>query len=77
MSEINDADNPRCPAYFTLDCELLSTASFSPEDGSEGVNASVPNVENKAATASTLQPISSLRVSFLGSLIQIPYISHF
>jgi hypothetical protein len=77
MSEINDVDNPRCPACFTLDCELLSTASFSPEDGVEGINASVPNVENRAATASTVQPISSLRVSFLESLIQIPYIPHF
>ena len=68
----NDVDNPRCPPRpprFALDCELLSTASFSPEDSVEGVNASIPNVENGAATAFTVEPFSSLRVSLLETLI--------
>jgi hypothetical protein len=80
MSEINYVDNPRCPVRFAADfgfgCELSSTASLSPEDGVEGINASVPNVENEAATTSTIEPISSLRVSLLECLIQIPYIPH-
>jgi hypothetical protein len=69
MSGINYVDNPGCP-----DCELLS---LSPEDGVEGINASVPNVENEVAIASTIQPISSLRVSLFESLIQIRFILHF
>ena len=68
--------NPARLSRFALDCELLSTASFSPEDGVEGVNASVPNIENEAAITSTIEPIS-LRVSLLESFSQIPYISHF
>jgi hypothetical protein len=69
MSGINDVDNPRCPPRFAVDCELQSTASFSPEDSVEGINASIPNVENGAATAFTVEPISSLRVSLLETLI--------
>jgi hypothetical protein len=64
------------PARFALDCELLSTASFSSDDGVEGVNASVPNIENEAAITSTIEPIF-LRVSLLEFLVQIPYIPHF
>jgi hypothetical protein len=63
-------------ARLAPDCEPLSTASFSPEDGVEGFNASLPNVENEASTVSTIEPIS-LRVSLLESFSQIPYISHF
>lgn len=74
-------DTPGClvrfAARFGLDCELSSTASLSAEDGVEGINASVPNVENEAATASTIEPISSLRVSLRECLIQIPHILHF
>jgi hypothetical protein len=70
MSRINDVDNPGCPSRFALDCELLSTASFSP------IDAFVPNVENEASTGFTIEPIS-LRVSLLESFIQIPYIPHF
>jgi hypothetical protein len=68
MSGTNDVDDPGNPARFAMDCELLSTASFSPEDGAESVNAFVPNVENWAATGSgsTIEPIS-LRVSLLES----------
>jgi len=68
--------NPARLSRFALDCELLSTASFSPEDGVEGVNASVPNIENEAAITSTIEPIS-LRVSLLEFLVQIPYIPPF
>jgi len=74
-------DNPGCSsrfaAHFGFDCDLSSTASHSPEDDVEGINASVPNVENEAATASTIASISSLRVSLLECLIQIPCIPHF
>jgi len=63
MSGINDVDNPRRSFRLALDCELLSAASFSPED------ASVPNIENGAATAFTGKPISSLRVSLLETFI--------
>lgn len=76
MSGINDVDKPSLRAGLRTAVELLSTASFSPEDGVEGVNASVPNIENEAATASTIEPIS-LRVSLLEFFIQIPYIPHF
>jgi hypothetical protein len=62
MSWIHDVDNPECPSHFALDCW---TASLSPEDGVEGANASVPNIGNEAATASTVEPISTLRVSLL------------
>ena len=81
MSGINYVDNAGCSsrlaAHFGFDCDLSSTASHSPEDGVEGINASVPNVENEAATASTIEPFSSLRVSLLECLIRMPYIPHF
>jgi hypothetical protein len=81
MSGINYVDNPGCSsrfaAHFGFDCDPSSTASLSPEDDVEGINASVPNVENEAATASTIEPISSLRVSLHECLIRIRYIPHF
>jgi hypothetical protein len=64
MSGISDVDDPRGLSRYRLDCELMSTASFAPKDSVEGANASVPNVENEAATAALVEPISSLRVSF-------------
>jgi hypothetical protein len=81
MSGINYVDNPGCSSrfasHFGFDGGLSSTTSLSPDDDVEGINASVPNVENEAATASTIEPFSSLRVSLLECLIRIPYIPHF
>jgi hypothetical protein len=70
---MSDVDNPGCSHGAGL--RTAVTASFSPEDGVEGFNASVPNVENEASTASTIEPIS-LRVSLLESFSQILYIPH-
>lgn len=60
-------------ACVALDCELLSTASFSPEYSVEGPNASIPN-QNEAATLSTIEP-TCLRVTLDPSSVALPFLT--
>lgn len=78
MSGIKDVYDPGDPSHFSLDDEEWpSTALFSPQLGTEGFNAPVPNLENNTPTTPVVEPISSHRVSPLGCLIQSLYSPHF